>query len=49
RGRPRKQVGESSLEAELLNFRVAKDIVGCDRDLLEKEISNLRNLQSDNE
>ncbi|CAG8823001.1 4875_t:CDS:1, partial [Gigaspora rosea] len=43
RGRPRKQVDETIN----LNFRVAEDVVG--RDLLEGEISNSREVQSENE
>ncbi|CAG8798828.1 18963_t:CDS:2, partial [Gigaspora margarita] len=41
-----KYAGEPSLEAGLLNFRVAEDIVGCNH---KEEISNLYDLQSNKE
>ncbi|CAG8765190.1 25716_t:CDS:1, partial [Dentiscutata erythropus] len=47
RGKPRKQVDETSLAVNLLNFRVAEDVV--DHNLLEDEISNSREVQSENE
>ncbi|CAG8613517.1 2826_t:CDS:2 [Dentiscutata heterogama] len=45
--RSRKQVNETSLDVNLLNFRVAEDIVY--HDLLEDKISNSREIQSENE